>query len=171
VATLHDLVKRHGAAIGETQRTRRADELWRVEDQMAAWLAEQVIAADGHVPLSASSRQIVQRVDNWIRQHLSQPITLDQLCAAAGVSARTLQEACLAHWGRTPLELVAARRLEAVRALLAAGAIPTVTEAAVRSGFAHLGRFANVYRRAFGESPSDTLARALIASAPERRRK
>jgi AraC-like DNA-binding protein len=169
VGTLQDLVKRHGAAIGETQRTRRADELWRVEDQMAAWLAEQVIAADGHVPLSASNRQIVQRVDNWIRQHLSQPITLDQLCVAAGVSARTLQQACLARWGRTPLELVAARRLEAVRALLAAGAIPTVTEAAVRSGFSHLGRFANAYRRAFGEAPSDTLARATTAPVPRRK--
>jgi AraC-like DNA-binding protein len=163
VVRLRDLVQRHGTAIAEAQRTRRADALWSVEDQMAAWLAQQVVAAEGHVPLSASSRQIVQRVDSWIRQHLTQPITLDQLRAAAGVSARTLQEACLAHWGRTPLELVAARRLEAVRSLLAAGVIPTVTEAAVRSGFSHLGRFSIAYRRAFGESPSDTLARASAA--------
>jgi AraC-like DNA-binding protein len=163
VMALHDFVKRHGAAVAQAQMTHRADALWSIEDQMAAWLAEQVLAADGLLPISLSSRQIVQRVDSWIRQHLSQPITLDQLCAAAGVSARTLQEACLAHWGRTPLELVAARRLEAVRSLLTLGAIDTVTDAAVRGGFSHLGRFSIAYRRAFGESPSDTLARASTA--------
>lgn len=169
VATLHDLVKRHGAAAAQAQLTRRADVLWSVEDQMAAWLAQQVIASDGQVPLSSSNRQIVQRVDEWIRQHVSQPITLDQLRAAAGVSARTLQEACLAHWGRTPLELVAARRLGAARSMLVMGAVPTVTDAAVRSGLSHLGRFSVAYRRAFGESPSDTLARASSAVAPGRR--
>jgi AraC-like DNA-binding protein len=169
VTALQDLVKRHGAAVTQSQVTHRADALWSIEDQMAAWLAQQVIVAEGHMPLSASNREIVQRVDRWIRRHLSQPITLDQLCAAAGVAARTLQQACLAYWGRTPLELVAARRLEAVRSLLGAGAIGTVTEAAVRCGFSHLGRFSVEYRRAFGESPSDTLARA--SAAPGARRK
>lgn len=168
IETLHDLVKRHGAAIAQTQLTRQADELWAVEDQMAAWLARQVADADGHVPLSASNRQIVQRVDGWIRQHLSQPIKLDHLRTAAGVSARTLQESCLAHSGQTPLELVAARRLEAVRSILAAGAVSTVTDAAVRCGFSHLGRFSITYRRAFGESPSDTLARASTAHVSRR---
>jgi AraC-like DNA-binding protein len=58
------------------------------------------------------------------------------------------------------MELVASRRLEAARSMLAAGAASTVTDAAVRCGFSHLGRFSITYRRAFGESPSDTLARA-----------
>lgn len=169
VTALHDLVQRHGAAVAQAQVTHRADALWSIEDQMAAWLAQQVIAAEGYMPLSASNREIVQRVDSWIRQHLSQPIALDQLCAAAGVSARTLQEACLAHWGRTPLELVAARRFEAVRSLLGAGTIGTVTEAAVRCGFSHLGRFSVEYRQAFGESPSDTLASASAAPVAGRK--
>jgi transcriptional regulator GlxA family with amidase domain len=163
VTALQDLVKRHGAAVAQAQVTHRADAMCSIEDEMAAWLAQQVIAGEGHLPLSVSNREIVQRVDRWIRQHLSQPITLDQLCAVARVSARTLQEGCLAHWGRTPLELVVARRLEAVRSLLGAGASGTVTEAAVRCGFSHLGRFSVEYRRAFGESPSDTLARASAA--------
>lgn len=166
VAGLRDLVKRHGAAIAPAPQTRHAGELQAVEDHAAAWLARQVAEADGHVPLSVSSRQVVQRIDGWIRQHLSHPITLAQLQTAAGVSARTLQEACLAHWGQTPLERVAARRLEAARAMLATGKESTVTDAAVRSGFSHLGRFSIVYRRAFGESPSETLARRLAARTP-----
>jgi len=36
---------------------------------------------------------------------------------------------------------------------------------AVLSGFSHLGRLSNAYKQAFGESPSDTLARAATANA------
>jgi len=42
---------------------------------------------------------------------------------------------------------------------VAAGAAP-VAEVAARHGFLHAGRFAADYRRRFGESPSQTLARA-----------
>jgi AraC-like DNA-binding protein len=165
---IRQFVRRHGSEVTGTQLTRRADQLWAIERDMVAWLAKQVILAGGLEPLSPTSRQVVRRTDAWIREHLTHPITLGQLQVAAGVSARTLQEACLAHWGRTPLELVAARRLEAVRSMLVEGAVSTVTEAAAHSGFSHLGRFSLSYRRAYGESPSDTLARASNASASGR---
>ena len=92
----------------------------------------------------------------------TQPISLGELRTVAGVSARTLQEACLARWGQTPIELVASRRLEIARSLLSSGRAPTVTAAALHSGFSHFGRFSVVYKRAFGESPSDTLARTAV---------
>jgi transcriptional regulator GlxA family with amidase domain len=41
----------------------------------------------------------------------------------------------------------------------------TVTEIATGFGFLELGRFSVEYRRAFGESPSQTLQRASGASA------
>jgi len=44
-----------------------------------------------------------------------------------------------------------------VRTELASGKAPAVSEAALRSGFDHLGRFARYYRDFFGESPSATL--------------
>jgi AraC-like DNA-binding protein len=160
IRMLRDLVKRHSVAVGQAQLTPGLDELRAVKNEMAAWLAKRVVDADGLMSMSASRRQVAQRVDGWIRQHLSQPITLEHLTAASRVSARSVQEACRVQWGQTPLELVAARRLEAARSALAAGAVATVTEAAVHCGFSHLGRFSISYRRAFGESPSDTLARA-----------
>lgn len=165
VGMLRALAKRHSTAVGQAQLTRRVDELEAVRNQIAAYLAKRVVDADGLVPISASNRQVAERVDGWIRQHLSHPITLDHLQAAARVSARSLQEACRTHWGRTPMELVAARRLEAARTTLATGGVSTVTDAALRCGFSHLGRFSIAYGRAFGESPSDTLARASTARA------
>ena len=159
VAAWHGLVRRYGRVAFRTAGARRIDDLRASEDRLASWLARRIVAASGLVELSLSSRQVVERVDAWIRARAAQPMSLDELRAVAGVSARTLQEACVARWGQTPIELVASRRLEIARSLLSSGRAPTVTEAALHSGFSHLGRFSVVYKRAFGESPSDTLAR------------
>jgi AraC-like DNA-binding protein len=159
VAAFRDLIRQHGAAAARTGSARRIDDLRDVEDRFASWLARRIVAASGLVELSPSNRQVVERVDAWIRTHVAQSISLGELRAVAGVSARTLQEACLARWGQTPIELVASRRLEIARSQLSSGGSPTVTIAALHSGFSHLGRFSVAYKRAFGESPSETLAR------------
>ena len=58
------------------------------------------------------------------------------------------------------MELLRRRRLDAARqALLEAGAEGTVTAVAMDCGFFNFGRFAGHYRRQFGETPSQTLAR------------
>ena len=163
VAAWRDLSYRYGRVAVRTASMRPVDDLRDVEDRLASWLARRIVAASGLVELSPSSRQVVERVDAWIRTHAAQPMSLDELRRVAGVSARTLQEACLARWGQTPIELVASRRLEIARSLLSSGRAPTVTTAALHSGFSHLGRFSVVYKRAFGESPSETLARTATA--------
>ena len=154
-----DLIRLYGKAADRAEGAPGSDDLRGVEDRFASWLARRIVVASGLVELSPSSRQVVERVDAWIRAHAAHPMSLDELRRVAGVSARTLQEACLARWGQTPIELVASRRLEIARTLLSSGRAPTVTAAAMHSGFSHFGRFSIAYKRAFGESPSDTLAR------------
>lgn len=160
-----DLTRRHSAAVSAAGHSSDLTALVQVERQLAGWLAARIMQSGAMRPLSTSSRRAAELVEAWIRQHAAQPITLGQLASVAGVSARTLQKASLVRWGQTPLELVAARRLELVREGLSSqpGSL-SVTEAAVRAGFTHLGRFAALYRRVYGESPSDTLAQARTAS-------
>ena len=55
-------------------------------------------------------------------------------------------------------------RMQRVREMLENGQAREVTEAALRWGFAHAGRFSIAYRRRFGESPSVTLARGRAHS-------
>lgn len=97
-------------------------------------------------------------VEAWIDAHLHEPITMGRLCAVAGVGARSLQAAFAAARGVSPMRFVAERRLAAARGrLLCIGEARDVTGVALEVGFSHLGRFATLYRQAFGESPSQTL--------------
>ncbi len=108
----------------------------------------------------AGARQ-VRRVLDWLDAHFAEPLTVDDLAAVGGVSTRALQAAFRRIHGCTPMEALAARRLQAARdALQAATPATTVTQVATDCGFFHFGRFARDYRQAFGELPSATLARA-----------
>lgn len=107
----------------------------------------------------AAPRHVV-RAEEYIRAHADQPITIGALADAAGVSARTLFEGFRRFRGTTPMALLKAIRLERAHAELdAAAPSASVTDVALKWGFVHLGRFAQIYRRRFGELPSQTLRR------------
>jgi AraC-like DNA-binding protein len=100
-----------------------------------------------------------QNLEAWIDAHLHEPITMGTLCRVAGVGERCLQKSFLYRRGISPMRFVVERRLLASHQWLAdASHAATVTEAALRFGFSHLGRFSVSYRQAIGESPSQTLA-------------
>jgi AraC family transcriptional regulator, ethanolamine operon transcriptional activator len=88
-------------------------------------------------------------------------ISVPELCAAAGVSQRTLEYAFRETFGITPLGFLRQRRFHSARHELLAThpAVTTVGDIAHRAGFLELGRFATTYRRLFGEVPSQTLRR------------
>jgi transcriptional regulator GlxA family with amidase domain len=98
-----------------------------------------------------------------MRAHADDPLTVRQIAGAMGVGERALQAAFRAQLDTTPRALLTEIRLDHARArLLAAGAEATVSDLALASGFAHFGRFAEVYRRRYGERPSETLRRATV---------
>jgi AraC-like DNA-binding protein len=84
------------------------------------------------------------------------------ICRATGISPRALARAFQAIHHTSPSRYLCGLRLvEARQALLSADAgRETVTQVALRFGFAELGRFAALYRNKFGESPSATLRRS-----------
>jgi len=87
------------------------------------------------------------------------PVSLADLCAAAGVSKSTLYMAFHQVCGRPPLEYFQKRRLTRarLRLLKASPQRGAVKRVALDTGFTELGRFAADYRRLFGEPPSATL--------------
>jgi TolB-like protein/tetratricopeptide (TPR) repeat protein len=91
-------------------------------------------------------------------------LSVTDLASHCGVAERTLHKRFRAFMGASPLDYW--RRLHLAEArdeLLRCGDRTCVTDVAVRFGFSHFGRFAQQYRRQFGETPSSTLRRARLA--------
>ncbi|MHA6196058.1 AraC family transcriptional regulator [Pseudomonas wadenswilerensis] len=104
--------------------------------------------------------QYLVRARQFLQEHAREALRLNDLEQVAGVSREKLYEAFRRHHGLTPMAYLKHYRLTSVRsALLSGGAAASVSSVALEWGFGHLGRFASDYRKAFGESPSGTLAR------------
>lgn len=84
---------------------------------------------------------------------------LGDYAAAAGVSARALQDGFRRHLDTTPMAYLRDVRLQRVRTELKVSDVAATTVAQVLSrwGFLQLGRAAGQYRERFGELPSETL--------------
>lgn len=131
-----------------------------IEELVVAWL-------DSSVPEPSCSRSMRVR-DRAIRKCLERieqadwtELTPGILCEVGEVGERTLQYAFRERFGLTPAAFLKMRRLAEVRNRLvtAGGEELMVGEVASFLGFWHVGQFAADYRRAFGETPSETLRR------------
>src|SRR5262249_45497052 len=105
---------------------------------------------------------VMRRFRDMLEEHPDKPLYVAEICAAIGVSDRTLRLHCQEQVGISPHRYLWLRRMhQARRALTVANATKrTVTEIATDFGFWELGRFSVAYKRLFGEAPSATL-RAL----------
>jgi AraC-like DNA-binding protein len=111
---------------------------------------------------------VLRRLEDAFAANRGRVLYLPELCAAAGVPARTLEAYCREYLGMGPRRYLWLRRMHLVRrALIAADRRHmSVTGIANDHGFTELGRFAVHYRTLFGEVPSATLQRPWDAAAP-----
>ena len=105
--------------------------------------------------------KLVRRTMEWLDANISEPIQIGKLCAEMGASWSTLERAFDKVYGITPKRALDLRRMTLIRGMLIAGSSrrDSVVSVAHACGINHVGRFAAEYRRLFGESPSQTLAR------------
>jgi transcriptional regulator GlxA family with amidase domain len=125
--------------------------------------AEELAAEERH-----ASAAVVNRAVDLMHEYPETSWDTPELAHAAGVTARALQKAFQRSGHPPPMTYLRRVRLESVRTELTNSDMgaTTVTAVAGRWGFLHLGRFADQYRRQFGESPSETL-RATVRKLPE----
>lgn len=107
---------------------------------------------------------IMQRFRRASEENPDQALYIPELCAAIGVSDRTLRICCREQLGMGPKRYLLLRRMHLARRALrrSVPTATTVTEIATRYGFWQFGRFAGEYRSLFGELPSATLARPRL---------
>jgi len=102
--------------------------------------------------------RIVQLAEQFIEAYASEALTIQNIVEACSTSRAVLFSTFKKFRGYTPMEFLAECRLQSARqALQVPSSTDTVSFIAQRCGFAHLGRFSQVYQKRFGESPSDTL--------------
>ena len=115
-------------------------------------------------------RRVMRRFEEVLEANPDRTLYLAELCAATGVSARTLLACCQEHLGMGPKRYLLLRRMHLARRALLMGdpATTTVTEITTNFGFWELGRFAVAYRSLFGEMPSASLRRT--SDGPHKRK-
>jgi AraC-like DNA-binding protein len=132
-----------------------------LEHDLVHALVHCLAAEDAREQTAAGRRHasIMVRFEEVLAAHCGRQLHTRELRAAVAVPERTLGICCAEFVGMSPGSYIRIRRLNLARAALlrADPATASVREIARRYGFSELGRFAAVYRGAFGEAPSATL--------------
>jgi len=103
----------------------------------------------------------LRAAEEFMRSSAHLPLSLGDVCAAAGVNARTLQHTFRRRRGCSPMTFLRGIRLQAAHdELLHPSHHTTVAGQAAKWGFLHFGRFSRMYQSRFGELPSQTLQRS-----------
>jgi len=117
-----------------------------------------------------SARRLIRRVEEYLGEAGTRSVHVSEICAAIGVSRRTLHRAFHEVFGLGPVTFLRHKRLCAAHSILRESAPGSTTIAAVamEQGFYELGRFAQYYHTMFGEHPSQTLnGGAALSQMPE----
>ena len=140
-----------------------------LEQQLIHALIECLSAgsADEETPTARHHRGILTRFEDLLQAEPFPQIT--EICAALGVSERTLRECCKQHLGMGPSRYRRLRRMQRVHSALRSRhpRAASVLEVASRYGIRDLGRFASDYRALYGELPSATLRRGSPPGRPD----
>jgi len=136
----------------------------RIQDHYAQIVASKMLSLLGtnlHPANMGAQLASFERIAHYIDQHLKLDIDSELLARQAQISVRSLYGLFARHVRTTPKNYIRQKKLERVHACLSDPGchVRNVTELAMDYGFLHLGRFAESYRKQFGELPSDTLKR------------
>ena len=144
------------------------------ETAPVAGILGEVVGAHVQVLLSAGSSSrpqfprgrrgyylMLQRAEAYMRLHMRRDLAMEEVCEAAGASERTLRYAFEHLLHISPKRYLSMLRLcAACHGLSMADASRrSVRSVALSCGLWDLSRFAESYRRVFGELPSETLMR------------
>lgn len=119
-------------------------------------IAEGLMAALLHEfsrPTHHAGEDLVACIRAWALPRLAEPITLDDLASAAGLSRFHFVRAFRSAAGTTPMRWLRHQRLQAARTLLLATDQP-LRSIAAQVGFADEFQLSRVFRRDAGKSPS-----------------
>lgn len=106
-----------------------------------------------HGQLEPSKQTAIERAVWFIEQHFHKPIDVEAIAEAALLSASHLHAVMRQRLGKTPMQMVIARRLDEARRLLATSDMP-IKHIQLQCGFRNATHFARTFRAATSISPT-----------------
>ncbi len=107
----------------------------------------------------AYEKAAVRRAIQYMTESYSHEMSLSHLADVCGVSIWSLSRSFKKALGKTPMQYLRDIRLDRVRHILNTTQSLSVKEAAKSCGITRFGNFSRIYRKRFGELPSETLKR------------
>ena len=158
LSAVEEMIWQPGDALASTP-TRRNLERDLLEGFFAALRSGCSDLVPAPAPRVAGRHRRLRQARDYIAAHAGEPIGLDDLCAAIGLSHRGVEYLFRDMLGLSPTVYLRHQRLHCARRALrrAEPAFGVVKQVALHCGFWHLGHFAEEYRTLFGENPSETL--------------
>jgi AraC family ethanolamine operon transcriptional activator len=148
-------------ASSETDEAIRDRVIFALRDAVRPWMSgEDDTRRASHDP-SREFRVVNQAEQLMAQWDPNQRLNVGQLAAELEVSQRALYEAFRRLLGMGPYEFHLLRKMHEFRELLLDGGSfhGKIKQVAEATGFRHLGRLTQSYRRHFGESPRETMKR------------
>lgn len=102
--------------------------------------------------VSSATDGALKKMMVYLYEHYSEPISVDDLAGAGGVSKRGCFRLFRQHLRTTPTDYLRQYRLQKASALLCSGALP-ITEIAYRCGLGSSSYFSKLFREQYGCSP------------------
>jgi AraC-like DNA-binding protein len=100
----------------------------------------------------------IARAIAWIREHVAQPVTVEDMAAAVDMHASSFHQRFKAVTTMSPLQYQKALRLQEARRLMLFQDLDA-TQACHRVGYLSPSQFSREYARFFGNSPTKDIAR------------
>jgi AraC-like DNA-binding protein len=107
----------------------------------------------------------LRQARDFADQHYAEPLNLEALARAAGVSKYHFARCFAATYGEPPMRYVIRRRIERAQDLLRSANL-TVTEVCMLVGFSSLGSFSSRFRELVGEGPTQYRDRWAARGGP-----
>jgi AraC-like DNA-binding protein len=120
------------------------------------WACAVIVGTVGELtaPASPVSNELVVAAQDYLKQHLAEPIRMPDLIKHIGLCSSRLFQLFKSYTGLTPNDYLLRLRVEKAKQLLADPG-PSITDVALESGFSSAQYFSGVFRKYAGQTPRE----------------
>ncbi len=106
------------------------------------------------IPRAERSEQLAERISDYMKEHIADKITFDDITAKFSISPTTLKKLFRRHFGCGTIEHLTSIRIDTAKELLRSGDY-SCTEISSMCGFCSIHHFSKVFKEKCGVSPTE----------------